>query len=113
MTTKKGNSGKAKFSYDGSFSIQTPTNEPDLLDAAGFMTLYNESVRNSALGVGANNTYSTEDIAAYLDGTKQSYDWYGLAMNKIAPMHQHNLSASGGTEKVQYYISLGYLGQKG
>lgn len=113
VTTKKGNSGKAKFSYDGSFSIQTPTNEPDLLDAAGFMTLYNESVRNSALGVGANNTYSTEDIAAYLDGTKQSYDWYGLAMNKIAPMHQHNLSASGGTEKVQYYISLGYLGQKG
>lgn len=113
VTTKKGNSGKAKFSYDGSFSIQVPTNEPDLLDAAGFMTLYNESVRNSALGTGTNNPYSAEEIAAYMNGTKQSYDWYGLAMNKVAPMHQHNLSASGGTEKVQYYVSLGYLAQEG
>lgn len=113
VTTKKGNNGKAKFSYDGSFSIQTPTNEPDLLDAVGYMTLYNESVRNSALGTGANNTYSAEEIAAYLNGTKQSYDWYGLAMDKTAPMHQHNLSANGGTEKVQYYVSLGYLGQEG
>jgi len=113
ITTKKGNSGKTKFSYDGSFTIQRPTNEPNLLDAVGFMTLYNENVRNVALGTGAANVYSAEEIAAYANGTKKSYDWYGMAMNETTPMHQHNLSASGGNEKIQYYVSLGYIDQEG
>ena len=113
VTTKKGTSGKAKFSYDGSFSLQVPTYEPDLMDAVEFMTIYNEQTRNMNLGTGAANVYSADEIAAYKNGTKESYDWYGIAMNKTAPMHQHNLSARGGNDRTRYYVNVGYLGQEG
>lgn len=113
VTTKQGKEGKVKFKYDGSFSIQTPTNEPTLLDAPEWMTLYNEWTRNSTPGLGADNVYSPEDIAAYANGTKQQSDWYGVSMNNSAPMTQHNISLSGGSKDVKYYASFGYLGQKG
>ncbi len=113
VTTKKGAEGRTKFSYDNTISIQTPTYEPSLMDAVGYMTIYNEMMRNEVAFVGGGNTYSAEDINAYLDGSKESYDWYGIAMDKYAPMQQHNLSARGGGEKVQYFVNLGYLNQDG
>ena len=113
VTTKKGSSGKATFSYDGSVSMQTPTYEPDLMDAAEYMTIYNEMMRNETAFIGGQNTWPTADIEAYRSGEKKSYDWYGIAMNRYAPMQQHNLSARGGSDKVQYYFNVGYLDQKG
>lgn len=113
VTTKKGVAGKVHFSYDGSFSLQVPTYEPDLMDAVEFMTIFNEQTRNMNIGTGAANVYSADEIAAYRNGTKKSYDWYGIAMNKTAPMHQHNLSARGGNDKVRYFIDLGFLSQNG
>lgn len=113
VTTKKGVSGKVQFTYDGSYSVQVPTYEPDLMDAAEFMTIYNEQTRNMNIGTGAANVYSRDEIAAYQNGTKQSYDWYGIAMNSTSPMHQHNLSARGGNDRARYFVSIGYLNQEG
>ncbi|MCG8476291.1 MAG: SusC/RagA family TonB-linked outer membrane protein, partial [Cytophagales bacterium] len=40
-------------------------------------------------------------------------DAWGLYTRDIAPQYQHNFNTSGGTENIRYFVSLGYLDQKG
>ena len=112
VTTKKGGEGKAKVNYNGSFTFQMPSTMPQLADAVGAMTLYNEMSMNRADGSGS-LTYTDEFIEQYRNGTRKSADWNNLVFSKMSPQTQHDLSISGGNEKVQYYTSMGYIYQEG
>lgn len=59
-------------------------------------------------GAGAFAGMGPAEQDAFLAAQKsQSTDWYGeLFRNSFS--HQHHLSASGGSEKLKYYVSLGY-----
>ena len=55
---------------------------------------------------------STETVRA--DATSAWNDnWMDMLMNSGAPRHEHELSVSGGTDRTQYLISLGYLNEDG
>lgn len=56
------------------------------------------------------NLFTTEQ-ENYLEG--KTVDWYGLVMNSTALRQNYDLSVSGGTEKIKYYWSLGYLDNEG
>lgn len=112
VTTKKGGDGKARVSYDGSFTFQTPSRMPALTDVAGAIELYNEKNLNRVDGAGT-LVFSKELAQEYADGTRQAGDWNNDVMAKMAPQTQHNVSVSGGTEKVQYYLSMSYIYQEG
>jgi TonB-linked SusC/RagA family outer membrane protein len=73
------------------------------------MTLMNENAINN----GRDIMFNQSDFDAYENGTKQSTDWAGVAINKTAPQTQHSFSATGNTEKVNYFINFGYLNQDG
>lgn len=40
-------------------------------------------------------------------------DWMDMLLNNSAPRHEHKLSVSGGTDRTQFLISLGYLNEEG
>ena len=40
-------------------------------------------------------------------------DWMDMLLNNSAPRHEHKLSISGGTDRTQFLISLGYLNEEG
>ena len=104
ITTKRGKAGGAKFSYDGMFAVQRQTKRIGLLNLREFAEYYNEL---AAVGmVGANDYYSDPSILG--KGT----NWQD-AIFRTALQHQHQVSAQGGTEKVQYYVSGGYMNQEG
>ena len=42
----------------------------------------------------------------------KALSWYDAVMRPLAPQTQHTLSARGGNEKVQYYLSAGYMYQE-
>lgn len=111
ITTKKGVKEKTELNYSGSFSLQMPSGMPKSTDAIGYMTLINENTMHNANG--GKLTYMDEDFTPYLDGTAQSTDWYSAVIRDCAPQTQHSLSATGGNEKTQYYISVGYSYQEG
>ena len=112
VTTKKGEKGgKAKIEYSMYYGIQTPSEVLRPVGAIERMTLYNEkSMRNLT---DPRLTFLDEDFAPYLDGTKTSTDWYGAVMAGSAPQQQHNLSISGGSDKMDYFVNFGYMDQKG
>ena len=42
-----------------------------------------------------------------------NFDWYDFLFNKVRPQQEHNLSLSGGSDKISYYVSGRYLNQDG
>ena len=114
ITTKKGDKGRVNINYSGNISWQRPSNFPDLVDAADWMTLYNEKyTMHSVDNMSPVPQYSQEDIAAYRNGEKKSYNWKDAVFRNSAPKTQHTVSASGGNDKVTFfYTSLGYQYQE-
>ncbi|MBC9929251.1 TonB-dependent receptor [Chitinophaga qingshengii] len=124
VTTRKGSARKATVSYNGELSINSFTRFPKFLNGPDYMEWYHkaEEVDNDYLkAIGANQvpyTYKEEDIAALRNGTNTNpfyanTDWIGQFLDRKSASQHHNLSVSGGTEKVKYFSSLGYLKQDG
>ena len=111
VTTKKGTIGKNKLDYSGSFSWQIPSGLPPTLNAIDYMTLRNERSMHNLNG--GSLIFDDEDFDAYRTGERVSTDWYPLVFKSFAPQTQHSLSATGGTDKISYYLGLGYVYQGG
>jgi len=117
VTTKSGTAqaGKVDITYNGSYSMQQFLSVPEGVSAQDYMTLRNESVFqnfNSNYLVRQNPYFTQAQMQPYIDG-KPSSDWMSAVFNKTTPQHQHNLSIDGGSEKLRYFMSLGYANQQG
>ena len=104
ITTKHGKAGEAKFSYDGMYAVSRQTSRIQMMNLRQFAEFYNDMV---ALGeVEANPLYADPSILG--KGTNWQDEVFRTAMQ-----HQHQISAQGGTDKVQYYVSGSYMNQEG
>lgn len=106
VTTKKGQEGKTTVSYNGSFTFQTPSKLPTVTNPVDAMTLYNEKAMNTLHN--GSLAFTEEYIDRFRTGQLQGADWNSLMIAKWSPQTQHDISISGGSEKVQYYVSMGY-----
>ena len=105
ITTKRGKAGEAKITYDGSLSINRQMKRLDILNLREFAEYYNDMAQQGEIAK-PDETYS--DISILGKGT----NWQD-AIFQTAIQHQHQLSAQGGTEKVQYFVSGGFMNQEG
>ena len=104
ITTKHGKAGEAKFSYDGMFAVSRQTSRIDMMNLRQYAEFYNDMVN---LGeVEANALYADPSILG--KGTNWQDEVFRTALQ-----HQHQVSAQGGTDKVQYYVSGSYMNQEG
>ena len=104
VTTKKGRNGKLSVEMNTTYAVQNSANKLDLLNADDFAVYQQEVFNNQAL---------TADIApvAYTQGTENT-DWQDL-IYKSGSTTNHQISLSGGTEKVNVYASGNYFKQDG
>lgn len=109
ITTKRGTKAKPTINYSGNVSIQSPTKLPKFANSYDYARLYNQYM--------GKEIYKQDELTKFRDGTDpENYpntDWYGEMLSQNAIQNQHNISVSGGNEKMQYYVSLGYLNQGG
>lgn len=104
ITTKRGKSGEAKFTYDGMFAVQRQTKRLDVMNLREYAGFYNDFVD---VGEAEESAYLS-DPSLLGRGT----NWQD-AIFRTAMQHQHQVSAQGGSDKVQYYISGSYMDQEG
>ncbi|MBQ0047822.1 MAG: TonB-dependent receptor [Prevotellaceae bacterium] len=104
ITTKKGQSGDAKVTYDGYVGWQSLPKHLDVMNLREYAAHHNE--RSEAGIVQSSSTFVSPELLA--DGT----DWQ-KELFKTAFMTSHNIGVSGGTEKVNYAINYGYMNQDG
>ena len=103
ITTKSGDKGKLSVKYDFSRGWQSKWNKRDVLNAQQYALLINEGLVNSGEKARYDNPY------ALGKGT----DWQDMVFYDNAPVENHQLSVSGGSDKVIYYFSAGYYKQDG
>lgn len=115
ITTKKGQYGKIKVSFNSETSFSQPTRLPKFLDAATYATLYNEAKLND--NPAATPTYSTDAIEAYRNGTNPevypNVNWVKTFLKDYSVEQRNNISVSGGGKGSKYYISASYLRDNG
>lgn len=104
ITTKRGKAGEAKFTYDGMTAVQRQTKRLDMMNLRQFATYYNDMVSTGQLE--EDNDYVDPSLLGV--GT----NWQD-AIFRTALQHQHQISAQGGTDRVQYYVSAAYMDQEG
>lgn len=114
VTTKSGqNNTKPTLSYNDYFGLQTPTALPKFLGSVDYMQLVNEAKIN----VGANATYTEEQIEIARSGSDPNYyadtRWIDEMYKSNAPQQSHTLTASGGSDNSTYYASYSYLKEGG
>ena len=115
VTTKRGSIKSAKITYNGSVSFTQPTFLPDLVGAGEWAELLSESGLNPD-DYSPNHVHydpETKKLTNTMDGSDYAgYDWADALYRNWTPQQQHNINASGGNEKVKYFISAGFTDQE-
>lgn len=115
ITTRAGKEGKVKVEYNGYLSWESVGKTFDLVsNYADYMELINEGFTNSNLPT----TYSTTSIDLWRENSGKDplkYPNTDLmdAMFKTSLSNNHSVSVSGGSEKIRFYTSFGFLDNPG
>ncbi len=109
VTTKKGDIGKPKISFNTSYSTSKFINLPTVNNAWGWAYLTTQNQVNH----GTAPTYTKDDLQKFKDGTYPSTDWYNLVARKNTNAQKYNLTVSGGSDRVKYYTSIGSSAEMG
>ena len=138
ITTKKAGKGRTKVNYSGSVSGHQRLSVPEIVTNGlqftnGWYTAYTGSKDTGAEPGGINNVFpyskdwydelvkrdadptlermrvNSQGLYEYFGNT----DWDDIVYKDITYSTEHNLSISGGTDKVGYYVSGRYFDQDG
>ena len=131
VTTKRGTTGKASVTASANAAVQTISKFVDFADSYTYGRMYNYSQITDALPVDQwPGTANITDYSPYADlgirfsqevmehfrtkdmpRTFPSMDWIKYIMNDSAWQEQANVNVNGGTERVRYFVSAGFLNQ--
>jgi TonB-linked SusC/RagA family outer membrane protein len=137
ITTKKGKSGKATINYNNNFRVSSAVHLPDPMDSYTFANFFNVAAKNAGWGA----QFSDETMRKMLDFQAAgntttgglltdgkvwgkpagdpfttgyaNTDWFREFYQDNNWSQEHNMSITGGGDKITYYASLGYLDQSG
>ena len=123
ITTRKGQAGQAKVTYNGSVGASMNANFPKFMNGPQFAYYYNLAQMMDQLASGAIADeseyvpYFTEsDVKAMLNGDPDD-GWDNVDYIKkvfgTGVTRKHNVTLQGGNDGSRYFISAGYLGQDG
>lgn len=123
ISTKKGQKGQTKITYNASFGASMNANFPKFMNGPQFAYYYNvaEMMDQLARGVIKDDSeykpyFTKHQVEMMLNGDP-SDGWdnvnyidevFGTGFNQ-----KHSVTVQGGNDKTRYFASFGYLGQKG
>lgn len=131
VTTKRGTQGqKPRISYSGSFGINIPTYMPERVSAWDEQNLINISRLNGSVdpvtGAPTGSAELDPERSSWVgnpnynyrpNGSRwdlfQSTNWMEEGVRDVTMSHDHSVSVAGGSEKTQYYMSVGYHNKNG
>ena len=121
VTTKRGDEGTASVSYTGRLITNHATALPQMMTGDQYMKYYNLGYQLDqwVTGVALDDTvpyFTDAEIAATTNGDTsdgiENTNWMEPLL-RTTLTHQHNVSVSGGSKKVNYFVSGGFQDQRG
>ena len=131
VTTKRGATGKASVTASASAAVQTISKFIDFADSYTYGKMWNYTAITDALPMSQwPGSATISDYTPYADTgirfsqevmehfrtgdmprTFPNMDWIKYIMNDSAWQEQANVNVNGGTERVRYFVSAGFLNQ--
>ena len=116
VTTKRGDAGRPRISFSTITGIQMPMSYITQCDSYDFARYYNVFQWND--GKTDPGLYFTKEaIEAYRTGSDPimypNTHWNELLFRKAFLQTKNNINISGGSDKVRYFVSMGYMFQNG
>jgi TonB-linked SusC/RagA family outer membrane protein len=131
VTTKRGTEGKASVTASASAAMQTISKFVDFADSYTYGQMWNYTAITDALPMsqwpgtvnipdyspyaGTGIRFSQDVMEHFRTGdmptTFPNMDWINYIMNDSAWQEQANVNVNGGTERVRYFVSAGFLNQ--
>ena len=131
VTTKRGQVGKASVTATVNTAVQTISKFIDFADSYTYGKMWNYTKITDALPMTQwPGTANISDYSPFVDAglrfsqdvmehfrkgdmprTFPSMDWIDYVMNDTAWQEQANVNVNGGTERVRYFVSAGFLTQ--
>lgn len=102
ITTKKGEAGKARVSFNATSGIQRMLNKQEMMSAQEYYDLVSFA--------GQDYSWSSEELRLLSRG--ESTDWQD-AVTRTGQFQNYNLSMSGGSDKISHYLGLDWYNHKG
>lgn len=122
ITTKKGISGRTTFTFHHQTDISAPINRSErLLNREQYLDLLFESYKNADPARWTDDEIRKDLMSKYptyinSEGHLEFYEqsnWFDALYNNISTTVTNEISASGGSEKTNYYFNVGYSTQNG
>ncbi|MBQ3882391.1 MAG: TonB-dependent receptor [Bacteroidales bacterium] len=123
ITTKKGNQGDTRITYNGSVGVSMNANFPRFMDGPEFAYYYNTAQMMDQMANGTISDpseyvpyFSKENVAAMTNGDpKDGWDNVDYIKKVFGTgiTHKHNVTVQGGNEKLHFFIGAGFQDQKG
>lgn len=119
ITTKRGQAGKVRTTYSGYVTIQRPTNMPEAVAAWEYLQAELNSWDNAGIAVTetqrAQQLQLIEQQRMFRPDNWNRYDtdWKNETMKDNSVMHSHNVTISGGGDRISFFASGSYLYQDG
>ena len=113
ITTRRGKVGKTVIDVTAENSWQAPTRLPDMVSAHDYALLRNQVETQN----GRDPIYDNYALERYRLGDKPELypvrDFINEFMRDASPMNRVNVNVSGGSNKMRYFTTVGYLYQEG
>lgn len=115
ITTKQGKKDQpAEVNLTFNQGYSQPTRIPKMANAPTYMTMLNEA----SLYDGTPMQFTQADIDAYKNPNRNPWlypntNWFKAALKPLSPQTNGNLSVSGGTNRLTYFLSLGAQTEEG
>jgi len=118
VTTRRGEEGSNRITVDSSFGLTQSLRRLSSVDSYTYATLYTEAQRNDNPSISDANLiftpYITEIFRTNADPIMfPNVDWEDYIFKDFAWQTHHNMTVSGGSKNLHYFVSLGYLHQDG
>lgn len=110
VTTKKGVAEKMQITYTGSYGWSQNAEQQEWLDGPGYAYWYNKAREMQ----GDKPVFTQEMVKNMIAGTNGwgNTNWYDKVFG-IGTRTHHNISASGGSDRIKFFTSVGYLKEDG
>jgi len=111
ITTKQGKQGHPVTTYDAWIGVTQAVRVPKVLNAIQYTDIKNEAIANRNQIAGRNDPPAYA-LSYHPDGSVVDTNWRDYVY-RTALSHNQTVSVSGGTEKINYYLSVNYTDQEG
>lgn len=116
VETKRGRAGTLDISVNTSVGLQTPTLKQENVGSYAFALGHNEAQRTD--GVATDQLrFTSEAMEAFRTGSDPliypDVDWVDYLTKPVALQSRTNISISGGSDDVRFFVAGGYLKQDG